>query len=102
MQYGYHYISQYSDGQNGDDASFKLIKHTNLEMMNSACLHAVHILQQPTSSQTTKSTQGATVNAQNMKRLPLPVGKYGNSTRRFTQQHHQENKVKCSLHTGSV
>ena len=58
-----HDHSHWSDGQNADFALFKLIKPTNLDIKDAACLHVVHILQHPASHQTTRSTQDKMVNA---------------------------------------
>jgi hypothetical protein len=65
--------------------------HTNLDIKDEACLHYVLILQNPTSRPTTKSTQTTIVNAPNKNFSPLPVGKYGKSTKCSTQRRHQAN-----------
>ena len=44
---------------------FKLIKCTNLDIEDTACLHIIHILQHPTSHPTTWSTHSTIVNAPN-------------------------------------
>jgi len=62
-----------------------MINPTNLDMKYAACLHVVNILQHPTSPPTTRSTQDAMVNALKKNLPPLSAGKYGNSTKPFTQ-----------------
>jgi len=74
-----------------------LIKHTNLDITDAACLHVVYILQHPTSHPTTRSTQEAMVNAPKMFLSPLQAAKYGISTKQSTWQPHYANKGKSSL-----
>jgi len=72
-------------------------QHTNLEIKDSACLHMVHNLQHPTSRPTTKSMQTTMVNAPKKNFSPLPVGRYGKSTKRSTQRRHHANDGKSGL-----
>ena len=74
----------------------------NLDIKDSACLHVVHILQHPTSHQTTRSTQDTMVNAPNRNLSPLPAGKYGKSTNKSTSRHHYANEGKSSLEVERV
>jgi len=55
--YRYHDYSQFSDGQNTEFALFTLIKGTNLDIQDAACLHMVHTLQNPTSLPITVNTK---------------------------------------------
>jgi len=75
---------------------FELIKRTNLDIKDSACLHVVHILQNPT-SRPTRSTHDAMVNAPKKNFSPLPAGKYGKSTKKSTRRRHQANEGKSGL-----
>jgi len=86
----------------GDFALFKMSKHTNLDIKDTACLHIVHNLQHPTSRPTTNSTQTTMVNAPKKNFLPLPAGRYGKSTKRSTQRHHHANEGKSSLEAERV
>jgi len=74
-----------------------MIKCTNLDIKDAACLHIFHILQNPTSRPTRKSTQTAMVNAPKKKISPLPGGKYGNSIEWSTQRRHRANKGKSCV-----
>jgi hypothetical protein len=69
------------DSQEADFDLFKIIKCTNLDIKDTACLDIVYILQHSTSCPTAKSTQTAMVNALEMDFLPHPTGEYGNRTR---------------------
>jgi len=60
-------------------------------MKDAACLHVVHILQHPTCRPTTRSTQDTMVNAPKKNLSPLPAGKYGKSTKKYTRRCHQAN-----------
>jgi hypothetical protein len=63
--------SEWSDGQNADFALFVLIKPTNLDIQDAACLHVVHCLQHPTSCPTTRSI--TRYNDQCSKDKPFPA-----------------------------
>jgi len=63
MMYGLLYYSNWNDSQYADFALFELMKCTYLAIKDSACLHLVHILQNPTSRPTTRSTHDTMVNA---------------------------------------
>jgi len=102
MMYGSPCYSQCSDSQHADFALFKSIKRTNCDIKDPACCHVVHILPQPTSHESTLSTQNTMVNALKMKDLPLCAGTYGNSTKRSTRQCHQANESNSSLEAERV
>ena len=72
---------QWIDSQNADLALFELIKPTNLDTVDAACLYVVHFLQHPTSRPMTRSTQDTMVNAPKKNRSPLEAGHYGQSTK---------------------
>jgi len=74
-----------------------MIKPTNLDIRDAACLHVVHILQHPTSRPTTRSTQDTMVNALKQILSPLPAGKCGKSTMHSTRWRHQVNTGKSGL-----
>jgi len=74
----------------------------NLDVKDSACLHVVDILQHPTSRPTTRSTHDTMVNAPKKNFTPLPVGKYGKSTKKATRQCHQANEGKSGLEAERV
>jgi len=97
MMYGYHCYFQFSDGRNVDYALFKLMKHTNLDIIDAACLYVVHILQHPASRPSTESTQNTVVNAPKMNISPLPAGKYCKSTMHSTRRRPQANEAKSGL-----
>jgi len=78
------------------------MKHTNLDINDTACLYVVHILQHPTSRPSTKSTQNTMVNAPRKNLLPLPAGKYGKSTKHSTRRRHQVNDGMSGLDTEMV
>jgi hypothetical protein len=86
-----------NDGQTTDFALFELIKRTNLDIKGSACLHVVHIFQQPTSCPTTRSTNDTMVNALKKNFTPLPVDIYSKSTEQSTCRCHQANGRKRGL-----
>jgi len=44
LMYGKHDYFQWSDSQNVKFGLFKLIKPTNLDIKDAACLHVVHIM----------------------------------------------------------
>jgi hypothetical protein len=71
---------------------FELIKPTNLDIEDAACLHVVHFLQHPTSRPTTRSTQHTIVNALKTNLSPHPTGKYGGSTEHSAQGSQQANR----------
>jgi len=75
---------------------------TNLDIKDAACLHIVHNLQHPTSRPTTKSTQTTTVNAPQTDCSTLPVGQYGKSTQRSTEQYYHANEGKSGLEAERV
>jgi hypothetical protein len=77
-------------------------KRTNLDIKDEACLHIVHNLQHPTSRPTTKSTQTTKVNGAKKNVLPLPADRYGISTKRSTQRHHQANGGKSCFEAERV
>jgi len=77
-------------------------KRTNLDIKEAACLHTVHNLQHPTFRPKTKSTQTTIVNDLKRNFSRLPAGRYGKSTKRSTQRHHQANEGKSSLEAESV
>jgi len=97
--YGKHDYSQWSDSQNADSALFKLIKPTNVDIKDAACLYMVYIWQHPTSRPTTRSTQEPMGNALKKNLSPLPVGNYSKSTKKFTGRRHQANKGKSGMET---
>jgi hypothetical protein len=84
------------DGQKSGFALYKMSKRTNLDIKDTACLQIVHILQHPT-SHPTKSTQTTMVNTPKKNCSPLPVVRYGKSTKRSTQRCHQANEGKSGL-----
>jgi len=94
--------SQCIDSQKADFALFKVIKHTNLDINEAACLHIVHILQHQTSHPTTKSPQTAMVNALNKNFSPVPVGQDCKSTKWSTQRGNQVNDGKSGLDADRV
>jgi hypothetical protein len=75
----------------------ELIKHTNLDIKDSACLHVVHILQHPTSCPTRRSTHNTKVNALRKSFSPLPAGRYGKSSNKSSRRHHQVNEETSGL-----
>jgi len=79
-----------------------MIKPTNLDIKDTACLHVVHILQHPTFRPTPRSTQDTMVKAPEKNLSPLPAGKYGKSTKHSTRQHHDGNKSKSGLEAERV
>ena len=79
-----------------------MIKRTNLDINNAACLHIVHILQHPTSRPTTKSTRTSIVNAPKNTVNTRPAAEYGKSTKWSTQWRHQANQGKSSLEAERV
>jgi hypothetical protein len=79
-----------------------MIKHTNLDIKDAACLHIVHILQHPTFRPTTKSIQTAMINTPKKNILPLPLGRYCKSTKRLTQRCHQANEGKSGFEAETV
>ena len=85
-----------------DYTLFKLIKHTNLDMKDVACLYVVHILQHQTSCPSTKSTEYTIVIASKQHCLPLPLGKYGKLTNHSTSWCHQVNEGNSSLEAEQV
>jgi len=72
-------------------------KRTNLDISDAAYLHIVHYLQHPTSRPTTNSTKTPIVIAPRKNFAPLPVGRYGKSKKRSTQQPYQVNEGKSGL-----
>ena len=100
--YGQHAYSQCSDSQNADFALFKLLKPTNLDIKNAACLHVVQIFQLPTSRPTTSSTQDTMVNALKNNLSQPPAGKYCKLTKKSIWQHHQASKGKLGLEAERV
>jgi hypothetical protein len=95
--YYYHHNSQWSDSQNAGFALFQLIKPTNLDIQDTACLPVVHIFQHPTSRSTTRSTYHTIVNTAKRNLSPLPAGKYGKLTKQSTWWHNQANQGHCGL-----
>jgi len=87
---------------NTDFALFELIKRTNLDKMDSACLPVVHILQHPTSHRTTRSTHDTLVNAPKKNFSPLLAGKEGKSTKKSTRRRHHANDSKSGLEADRV
>ena len=81
---------------------FKLIKCTNIAIKDTACLHIVQILQDPTFRSTWKSTQTTMVNALKKNISPLPAGKYGKSTNQSRWRHHQANEGKSRFEAKQV
>jgi len=81
---------------------FELIKHTNLDIEDSACLHVVHFLQHRTSRPTTRSTHGTMVNAPKKNFSPHPAGTYGKSTKKSTRRCHHVNVCKSKLEVDRV
>jgi len=102
MMYGEQCYSQCSDGQNTHFALFKLIKHTNFNLKDAACLLVGHILQHRTSRPSTKWTQNTMVNEPKKHLSPLPAGKHCKSTQDFTRWHHEVNEDKSRLEAESV
>jgi len=84
--------SKLNAGQNADCACVELIKRTNLDIEDTACLHMVHILQHPTSRTTTRTTHDTMLNALKTIFSPLPAGQYGKSTMLSTRRRHQANE----------
>jgi len=79
-----------------------MIKPTNIDIQDAACLHVVHILQHPTSRLTPSSTKDTKVNATKKNHSPLLVGKYGKSTKQSTWRRHQVSKGTSSLEEEGV
>jgi len=79
-----------------------MIKHTNFDIKDAACLHIVHISQQPSSRPTTKSTQPSLVNAPTKNLSPLPAGKCGKSTKGSPGWWHQVDEGKNSFEAAMV
>jgi len=102
MRYGFRHYSEWNDCQTADFALFKLIKHTNLDIKDSSCLHVVHIFQHPTSRPTTRSTHITMVITPKKNISLLPAGKYGKSTKQSTCRHHQANEDKRGLEAERV
>jgi len=102
MTYRWYYYSQCDDNQSADFAVLELIKCTNLDIKDSACLHVVHLLQHSTSRPATRSTDDTVVNALKKNSSPLLAGKYGKSTKQSTSWNHQQNQGKYSLETERV
>jgi len=102
ITYNWHHYSKSNHSPNADCALFKLIKCTNLDIQDSACLHVVHILQHPTSRPTTRSTQNTMVNARRKNFSPPPAGKYRKSTEKSTPQCHHANKGKSGFEAERV
>ena len=102
IMYCQHDYSQWSNSQNADFALLKLIKPTNLDIKDAACLQAVHFLQHPTSRPTRRSTQDKMFNVPKLNILPLPARKYGKSTRHSTQRCHQVNTGESGLEAERV
>ena len=76
---------------------FKIIKPTNRDIKDAACLHVVHILQHPTSRPILRSTHDDMVYPLKKILAPLPGGKYGKWTKQFTRQCHQANTGNSGL-----
>jgi len=74
-----------------------LIKRTNLDVKDTACLDVVCILQHPTSRPTTKSSQVTTVNAPSKNLSPILASKYGNEMKQSTTRHHHTNEGRIGL-----
>jgi len=102
MMYGSGYYSEWHDGQNADFALFQLIKRTNPDIQDAACLHVVHMLQHPTSRPTTRWTHDTMVNDLKNYFSPLLAGKYGKLTKQSTQRRHQANESKRGLEAERV
>jgi hypothetical protein len=68
-----------------DFAVFKLIKRTNLDLEEAACLHVVHFLQHPALQPTSRSTQDSLFNAAKKKLWPLLAGNYATLTKQSTR-----------------
>jgi hypothetical protein len=81
---------------------FELIKPTNLDIKDAACLHVVNFLQHPISRLTTRSTKDTLVNVPKKNLSPLPGGKCGKSMKHSTGQRHQANKGKSGLEAQRV
>jgi len=79
-----------------------MIKRTNLNIHDAACLIIVHILQHPTSRPTIWSTQTTIVKAAGKTFSPPPAGRYCKSTTWSTWWHHQTNKGKSGFEVKSV
>jgi hypothetical protein len=77
-------------------------KRTNLGTKDAASLHIAHIVQRPTSRPTTKAMHITMVNAPKKNFLPLPVVKYGKSTKWSSQQCHQAHEGKSGLNADTV
>jgi len=102
MLYGEPNYSRCIDSQKGGFALLWMSKRTNLDIIDAACLHIVHILQHPTSRPTTKSMQTTMVNAPKKNFSPLPVGRYSKSTKWSTAQRQQGNEGKRGLEAERV
>ena len=102
MLYGYNYDSNFSDRQNAEIGWILLIKHTNGDIKDAACLHIVHILQHSTSHPSKQWTQTTMVNPPKSIFWPHLVGKYGISTNHFTWRCNQTNKDKGWFEAESV
>jgi len=97
IMYDERYYSDWNDGQNADFALFELIKRTNLDIKDSACLHVVRKLQHPTSRPTTRSTYKMMIKAPKTNLSPLPARKYGKSTKKSPYLCHQANEENSGL-----
>jgi len=81
IMYDYCYYSNWRDGQNADFTLFELIKCTNLDLKDSACLHVLHMVQHPTSGPTTRSTHVTMVNTPKKNFLHFRRGNMANHQR---------------------
>jgi hypothetical protein len=102
ITYDYCQYSNWNQHQNADFALFELIKRMNLDITDSACLHVLHILQYPTSCQTTWSTHYTMVNAPKQNFSLLPAHNYGKLTKKSTCWCHQVHIGKSGLVAGRV
>jgi len=78
------------------------MKPTNLDIQDVACLHAVQILQHPTSRPTTMPTHYSMVNTPKKNLSPFAAGKYSKSMKTPTRPHHQAKEGKSGLEAERV
>jgi hypothetical protein len=88
--------------QEGDFASFKTGKGTNLTINDATCLPIVRISHHPTSHPTTMLTHTTMVHALKKNISPLPAGKYNKWTQRSPKRCNQANEGKSRLQAGRV
>jgi len=102
MLYGKHNYSHLNDRQNTDFALFKLIKCSNLDIHEAACLYIVHISQHSTLHPMMKSTRSTMVNAPKKHSSLLLVANHDQYTMHSPRRRQQATRCKSGFVTGSV